>query len=250
MQKRSMITLNCPSCNIERTVRKDGAGKFCRSCKAKSNCRTGHYKDLTNHIYGKIKVLSLAFKKNDEYFWKCACECGNEFFKNARYLVKNKSCGCMAKTRQGESQSQTYRSWRAMMQRCNDNKVSHYARYGFKGISVCESWLEYDNFKKDMGLRPINTTLDRINPSSNYNKENCRWATILEQSNNRSDNLQIFAFGERRTLAEWSRSRNISWSTLRKRIVNLEWNPEKALTKPVRKQNGKRNKEKQIQARN
>ena len=51
---------------------------------------------------------------------------------------------------------------------------------------MCKEWANFNNFYKDMGERPPNTTLDRINNDGNYCKENCRWATNLEQARNKS----------------------------------------------------------------
>lgn len=78
----------------------------------------------------------------------------------------------------------TYRSWDSMKQRClNKNNVA-YNRYGGAGITVCTSWLDYSNFLKDMGERPKGKTLDRIDGTKGYYKENCRWATVSEQRRN------------------------------------------------------------------
>jgi len=62
---------------------------------------------------------------------------------------------------------------------------SHYYLYGGRGITVCDRWLAFENFLIDMGKRPANRTLDRINNDGNYEPGNCRWATVLEQSRNK-----------------------------------------------------------------
>ena len=79
-----------------------------------------------------------------------------------------------------------YKAWAAMIQRCTNPNDNRYKTHGARGIIVCKSWLTFINFYKDLGSRPDNTySLDRINNNGNYEKSNCRWATLSQQQLNK-----------------------------------------------------------------
>ena len=84
--------------------------------------------------------------------------------------------------------SPTYETWRGMVERCTTLSNGNYARFGGKGIKVCKRWTGKDGFKNfivDMGNRPTNKSIDRINPKLNYTPRNCRWATAKAKANSR-----------------------------------------------------------------
>lgn len=84
-----------------------------------------------------------------------------------------------------EGRSPTYNSWRAMIARCTYAAHPRYGDYGGRGIRVCERWRRFDAFLADMGERPPELTLDRIDADGHYEPGNCRWADKQTQRWNR-----------------------------------------------------------------
>lgn len=98
-------------------------------------------------------------------------------------------------------------SFISMRSRCSSPSNTSYARYGGSGIRVCERWSGvngFSNFLEDMGERPKNTTLDRIDNNGDYSPENCRWADAKDQSRNRKTNIFYTYNGETLVLADWA----------------------------------------------
>lgn len=154
--------------------------------------------EMLGKLYGRLTVVkSLYYKGNHDTKVLCNCACGKENVKvKASYLIRGnaKSCGCLKveatikrSTKHGfakrGAKSDEYKVWEDMHKRCNDieNEV-----YGGKGITVCSEWSNFQFFLKDMGLRPNSkSSIERLDNSKGYSKENCVWRCRSTQSAHR-----------------------------------------------------------------
>lgn len=116
----------------------------------------------------------------------------------------------MPNIKHGMSESEEFGIWTDMQTRCYNPKSIGYKNYGGRGITVCARWLaSFADFLSDVGPRPSpKYTIDRMDNNGNYEPGNVRWATRLEQANNRRTNIRITIGSETRTLREWCRERN------------------------------------------
>jgi hypothetical protein len=119
-----------------------------------------------------------------------------------------------------------------MMDRCNNPNSDDYKDYGGRGISVCERWRDFINFFEDMGERPKGLSLDRIDNSKGYSKDNCRYASLKEQVRNRRVTVMITHTGETKPLAQWCEELGVSYERADRRY-RLGHPPHKILSTEV-----------------
>lgn len=131
--------------------------------------------------------------------------------------------------------STEYEAWRGMKRRCTNPKDKKYKYYGGRGITFCPRWSKYSAFFSDMGFKPTpEHTLDRIDSNGNYQPDNCRWATWLEQENNRRDNRFLTHDGQTMTVAQWAREIGMKPARLTLRLWR-GWSVDRALTQKPRR---------------
>lgn len=169
--------------------------------------------------------------------------CGTLFEKSVseinRVLKKRDGFYCVKcrSVRHNMSTSPEYKSWGAMKTRCDNPKHTAYKRYGGRGITYQQEWKFFENFLKDMGVKPDpKMELDRIDNEKNYTKDNCRWATRKEQTRNRGGKraTRLYTFnGKTLCIADWAKELKISTSSLQKRL-NKGWPLEIALSSEKR----------------
>lgn len=178
--------------------------------------------ELEGSRFGKLTVISrggLIYNGCKE--WICICDCGKETRASSTKLITGQkaSCGCTSNGEEsnlykhGHYGTRTYRIWQNMKTRCMNTKSQFYEQYGGRGITVCEKWMKFEGFIDDMGECPPGMTIDRKNNDQGYEKDNCRWATSKEQSNNRSSNINITINHETKTLKQWCEQFGVKYTT-------------------------------------
>lgn len=163
-------------------------------------------KNLINQRFGKLTVLSeaekIVYKNGTAIQWNCQCDCGNTKKVRTSNLTSGNttSCGCVHKaavsndtthglTRRGKVAPE-YWIWRSMKQRCLDKSNIAYENYGGRGITICNEWLDFETFYKQMGPRPSkNHSINRIDNNAGYCPGNCEWASRETQMHNTRTNV-------------------------------------------------------------
>lgn len=127
-----------------------------------------------------------------------------------------------------------------MRMRCNNKNMKCYKDYGGRGISICNEWNDFMNFRHwanssgyDESAERGICTLERKNCNGNYEPGNCVWATTKEQNNNKQHHYLVTFDGKTKNLAQWAKQYGINRETLRSRL-ECGWDIEKALITPTR----------------
>lgn len=156
--------------------------------------------------------------------WECDCDCGRRsiLMPNTPGLIPT-NCGCVKRVAvitHGQHGTAEYKSWRAMIDRCTNEKSPGYPFYGGRGITVAKEWVQsFEAFIRDVGPRPSRAfSLDRIENNGNYERGNVRWATRKEQENNKRSNRLLTHDGKTMTLAQWSDHIGLNYNSLRTRL--------------------------------
>lgn len=203
------------------------------------------FHDLSGSKFGNLTVVSRAEdfvatsgRKYPQYL--CQCGCGNMCMALAQSLTAGRktNCGCLTSqmlsatttlrnTKHGDGnrigkRNRLYQLWNGIKTRCYNPNDSTYARYGGKGIKMCDEWrFNYESFKSwalengyDINAPRGKCTIDRIDPAGDYCPENCRFVPCSVQGDNRSCVIHITYNGETHNLTQWSNILGIKRTTL------------------------------------
>jgi len=207
----------------------------------------GKHAPMLGQRFGRLTIKRL-HSKTSHHRWQCLCDCGETTIVTTPKLKSGntKSCGCLRlemlraprpwqqkseKAPKTWKSSREYGIWKGVIRRCYDPRGMGYHNYGGRGIRVCEQWRnDFQEFLRDMGPAPSRKhTIDRIDNDGDYAPGNCRWATKLQQDNNRRTNHKILYGGTTKTLTEWARELGIGAHRLSTRL-SRGWTIEEAFT--------------------
>jgi hypothetical protein len=169
-----------------------------------------------------------------------ACDCGNNLsvLKGSLRSGNTKSCGCLhrdflksgaARRRHGFSHTRTWISWCNMRGRCNDPKNISFPNYGGRGIYVCDRWNSFDHFLDDMGPRPDDTSLERVDNNGPYSPDNCRWATKTEQGLNTRTTIRVIVGDETMSMSRAAKAVGISIGSITTRRKRYKQTAQEAI---------------------
>jgi hypothetical protein len=184
--------------------------------------------NLVGQRFGNLIVQSEDQIDNGKSRWICLCDCGQKKSILACHLRSGKivSCGCYRKqinsdlhrthgqAPKNQKRTRTYTTWASMLMRCNNPNHQFYHQYGGRGIAVCDRWRKFEKFYEDMGDKPIDHSIERINVDGNYEPGNCRWANADDQANNRTSTIIVNVNGEVMPLSTACRIAGIPYKTV------------------------------------
>lgn len=198
--------------------------------------------DFTGQRFGRLTVLRKA--EHGYSWWVCKCDCGIEKEIIACRLHTVKSCGCLEKENKehlskctrthGMTETRLYSVWCGIKDRCFNQNVEHYDRYGGRGITMCNEWRNsFEAFRDwaystgyDDKLSGKEQSIDRINVDGNYCPENCRWVTQKQQMRNTGRTAYMEYNGAKIPIIEFCEQHGITYSHFVKRRLEKGETPD------------------------
>lgn len=186
--------------------------------------------NLAGQRFGQLTVIEESGRIRKEVAWKCKCDCGN-YVTVAGYNLRSghtRSCGCYMKEkaisvnkRHGLYGTRIHGIYTNMKTRCYNPNYYLFNRYGGRGITVCDEWLGENGLLRfwewsEKNGYDSNKSIDRINNDKGYSPDNCRWVTMKDQQNNRTNNRVVEVSGVSKTMKQWSESLPVSYGTLQR----------------------------------
>ena len=188
----------------------------------------------------RLTITEFSHVSKMQTFWHAICDCGNKtIVRGGKFKFGGvKSCGCAQKDAVGSinrthgkaNKEPEYITWKRMRDRCNNKNNPAYKNYGGRGIKICARWNNYENFIFDMGKKPKNFSIERVDNNKGYFPENCVWADRKTQSRNKRTNIFVTINNERLTVSDAAKKYGIHAQTIYSRI-SKGMSPEDAFKK-------------------
>lgn len=184
--------------------------------------------DLTGQRFGMITVTGFAGRdRNGKPVFDCVCDCGKTCLIRGSSLTEGntKSCGCYRaikareiNTTHGDSSPDSkykrlYHTWILMKERCYNLNDDYYDCYGGRGITVCDEWLDWIQFREwslSHGWSP-ELSIDRIDVDRGYSPDNCRWADATTQAYNTRNSVRVDWNGMRISAWDWAMMNDVPY---------------------------------------
>lgn len=188
--------------------------------------------DYTGKNFGGTEVLRFSHADSGgNAYWVCKCwRCKSEYTTSIHNLKRAKTCVCKkcknvllreSKLVHEKTNTRLFTIWMNMKDRCYRNTSKSYSDYGGRGITICQEWLDdfmnFYNWAMANGYRD-DLTIERKDVNGNYCPENCSWATMKEQENNRRNSVFYEINGIKCTLSEWCDKYNMDYKLVRERV--------------------------------
>lgn len=200
------------------------------------------WSSVVGQKFGELTILSVEGRDSaSKMLVRCQCSCGAQTTVRYNNLQgRTTSCGHVIRektaarnTIHGFSRHPDFQVWVDMNKRCHGSNPNFTKNYKDRGIDVCEQWRHSPaQFFADMGPRGPGMTLERVDNSIGYSPENCIWASMKTQQNNKRTNVVLDFRGKSLTLSQWASELGMKKNTLRLRLIS-GMSVEEALTKPI-----------------
>ena len=207
--------------------------------------RVPKFQDLSGQKFNCLAVIEHAGRNHaGKHIYLCKCDCGKTVILRGEDVKSGntKSCGCLRRQmtidknyKHGYAHTPMYNVWLGIKERCLNPNNSSYKNYGGRGITICDDWMDYKNFHRDMApTYKTGLTLERIDNEKGYCEDNCIWADRNVQGNNKRNNHFIRFKGEVGTISQMARKYDLHPSIVQGRLYK-GWSVKKALLTPVNK---------------
>ena len=248
-KKATMWKARCIKCGYEVSMRKcdlDGIVK-----RKSSGCNRCFGENILGKTYGRLKVIDFPISHNGQREWLCECSCDKHTQLRVPYVYlrtgNTQSCGCVRIEKlvdwnhenrkynpNRDSNTRLYNIWTCMKSRCYNKNNQAYKYYGDRGITICDEWNDWKQFKEwalNNGYQD-DLTIDRIDNDGNYDPSNCRWVDMRTQCNNRGATKHITYQGRTQSLADWCRELDLDYCRTKARLNACNMTPEQAFELP------------------